>query len=365
MIITQHRIFATRARIPTVLGIFGLAAIGGLALGPLNPPSGAVVSTNKTLAEVEPRIAVNTTNTPGDGNSRIKITQPGSYYLTSNITGVAGKHGIEIASSGVTLDLNGFDLVGVPAMGNFDGVIVTESNLTNITILNGSVRDWGGDGVDFGSASDIINCRVEGVLASGNAGIGISIGIGSTITKCSAYANGDIGISTSVGCTISNCTAYQNTSHGISCSQGATITDCTAYSNTDSGIFCGSGGTIAGCTTRLNQASGIQCGTGFVIRGNTCSANGIVNGSGIRVTGIDNRIEGNTCTVSRRGIEVSSIGNFIIRNTCSANVTNWDIAANNVCGPIIDRTVPASAAILGNSGPSSLGTTDPNSNFTY
>jgi len=57
--------------------------------GDLNPPPGPVASTMKTLSEVEPRIAVNSINTPGDADSLFKITQPGSYYLTGNITGVA------------------------------------------------------------------------------------------------------------------------------------------------------------------------------------------------------------------------------------------------------------------------------------
>ena len=43
-----------------------------------------------------------------------KITQPGSYYLTSNVTGVAGKAGIEVTAPNVTIDLRGFELLGVP-----------------------------------------------------------------------------------------------------------------------------------------------------------------------------------------------------------------------------------------------------------
>jgi len=69
-----------------------VAATGGTAsAGDLNPPPGPVAPTMKSLSEVEPRIAINATNTPGDADSLFKITQPGSYYLTGNITGVAGK----------------------------------------------------------------------------------------------------------------------------------------------------------------------------------------------------------------------------------------------------------------------------------
>ncbi len=77
------------------------------AQGPLTPP-GAPAPTMTTLDQVEPRITVNATNTPGDADSLYKITQPGSYYLSGNLTGVSSKIGIEIATNNVTLDLMGF-----------------------------------------------------------------------------------------------------------------------------------------------------------------------------------------------------------------------------------------------------------------
>lgn len=43
-----------------------LVAVAGFAIaGPLTPPVGGVGSTMKTLTEVEPRFAINGTNTPG------------------------------------------------------------------------------------------------------------------------------------------------------------------------------------------------------------------------------------------------------------------------------------------------------------
>src|SRR6187397_3128637 len=102
---------STRRRITSV-GPVLIAAVVGTVLwvnaGDLNPPAGPVGSTMKNLSDVEPRIAVNATNTPGDADSVFKITQSGSYYLAGNITGVSAKYGVEIAASGVTLDLNGF-----------------------------------------------------------------------------------------------------------------------------------------------------------------------------------------------------------------------------------------------------------------
>jgi hypothetical protein len=66
----------------------------------------------KTLDEVEARIIVNASSTPGDVTNSFIIKAAGSYYLTGSITGVAGKHGISIQANDVTLDLNGFALIG-------------------------------------------------------------------------------------------------------------------------------------------------------------------------------------------------------------------------------------------------------------
>ena len=416
-----------RTRIITATALTLIAA-GLLFAGPLNPPAGPITSTNKTLTEVEPRIAINLTNTPGDADSLFKITQRGSYYLSGNISGVAGKHGIEIAASGVTIDLMGFDLSGVPAMGAFDGVSATVNVLTNITIRNGSVRGWGGDGVDLGN-NVAINSAVIDVRASNNTGNGILTGSFSTITGCTASVNTVNGISTSFGCTISNCTASQNTGNGILTGSGCTITGCSAYNNTfngivtstgcvisnctavdniGSGILTGIGCTITGCTANNNTGNGISTGIACTITGcsayfnigngifsssgctisnntassnrlngirvsiqcvvlaNACSFNGNGgDGAGIHAIGSDNRIEGNNCVNADRGIDVDVAGNIIIKNTCASNTIDWTIVANNVVGPILDRRAPASAAINGFSAPSSLGSTDPNANFSY
>jgi hypothetical protein len=55
----------------------------------------------------------------------------------------------------------------------------------------------------------------------------------------------------------------------------------------------------------------------------------------------------------------------IVSNSAKQNTTNYDIAANNVFGAIVDRTAPASAAVSGNSAASSVGTTDSWANISY
>src|SRR4051812_29531058 len=112
-----------------------------LAQGSLTPP-GLPAPLFKTLQQVEPRTEINATNTPGDASSIFRITAPGSYYLSGNITGVSPKGGIVIASNDVTVDLNGFAVIGVT--GSSSGIRTDTSFSTRgVTIRNGSVRSWG------------------------------------------------------------------------------------------------------------------------------------------------------------------------------------------------------------------------------
>jgi hypothetical protein len=409
----------------TYATLIGLLALPLLALaGPLDPPAGPIAPTPGP----EPRTAISSTNTPGDADSLYKITQPGSYYLTGNITGVVGKHGIEIAASGVTLDLNGFDMSGVAAMGAFDGITVSTIGLTNITILNGSVRSWGDEGVDLNSVAVSI-CRIEGVSARGNAGNGIISGSSSSVTDCTANSNGGNGISTGITSHLTNCSASNNTSNGINASISCTLTGCSASTNVGFGIVVGNGGTasncsaydnagfgisvglsstaincsaysnagggffvstgssltncsaysnsghgivaafasIIGCTARSNYLDGIQVSSSCIVRGNISALNGIntTTGANIHATGNDNRIEENNCLSADFGIKVDGAGNFIVRNSGTGSTVEWEMVANNVVGPILDRRSPSSAAVSGYSYAGSLGTTDPNANFSY
>jgi hypothetical protein len=92
----------------------------------------------KTLGQIEARTIVNATNTPVNANNTFIISAPGSYYLTGNITGAPGKHGISIQADDVILDLNGFLLVSGGA-GALRGVDVPAAQ-KNLALRNGTVR---------------------------------------------------------------------------------------------------------------------------------------------------------------------------------------------------------------------------------
>lgn len=342
-----------------VFSVLGLCVCAAASAGPLNPPAGPVAPTPGP----EPRIAINETNTPGNADSLFKITQRGSYYLTGNVIGEAAKHGIEIAAAGVTVDLNGFELIGVP--GSLDGVTVTVNGLNSISIHNGSVRNWGGDGVDLGT-QNTLNSLFTQVRSSSNAGRGFSIGQGSVIRDCVSHNNSGTGIEINAASVAAQCSAYGNGDDGIDAGAGSTVVNCVAFSNNDDGIVASLGCTIRDCTVRFSGGDGIQASSQCLIIGNNCtfSGNDGGNGAGIRITGNDNRIEANHCTQADRGIDIDATGNLIIRNTCAGNTTNWDIVAGNSVAPIVSA-VDNLSAITGNTYGGGLGSTDPNANFTF
>lgn len=354
-----------------LLGAAGLAGIAALAstrakAGPLNPPAGPVASTGKTLTEVEPRTAVNAANTPGTSECIFRISQPGSYYLTGNITGVAGRRGIEIVASGVTLDLNGFSIQGVPGSG--EGVLVMQPFASNITLRNGHVSGWAHAGVNFQGANTT-NCRIENITATGN-GVGIMVFTHTVVTGCIAGENTGEGFSALAYATFDRCTARGNTGIGFAAGNAARITDCTAYENGGHGVWSFSLGHVTGCSCLNNTGDGIFINDRNRVVGNYLFGNGFgaASGAGIHAgpTGVGaNHIEGNTSIANDRGYHIESIHNLLIRNTAGDNTTrNWEIAANN-SGLVIFAVL--GPAVSGNSGGFSLASAsyDPNANFTY
>src|SRR5436309_2726219 len=118
-----------------------IATVIWVNAGSLTPPVGPVAPTMKTLVEVEPRTPI-----AQPGSFPIVISQPGSYYLTGNIIGAANFDDIRIDVSGVTIGLNGFELVGSGANGN--GIAVPAA-ISNVTVRNGVARGWPGRGLDL------------------------------------------------------------------------------------------------------------------------------------------------------------------------------------------------------------------------
>lgn len=416
-----------------ILFTVSLAAAAACLAGPLNPPAGPIASTHKTLTEVEPRTILNTTNTPGDADSTLRISVGGSYKVAGNLSTSAGRSVIEIDADNVTLDLNGY-----PVRGNTgNDAIRVVAGRSRVTIRNGTVFASGGAGINASGAAHV---RIENVSVTNCTGDGVSVGnhgmvIGVTVDTCA------VGILAGEDCVIAGCTVQGNTVHGIDAGQGGTVRDCTAVGNTQRGIYHRGRGSIAssharsngqegirgenattvenctssentgrgfyltlnanirGCSTWQNGADGIVVGnhsivsrcnstnnTGVgiqatsassvldcvassntldgirvfgesIVARNNCSFNGFstANGSGIRVSTDNNRVEDNNCSHNApHGIHVDAANNLIIRNTCTNSTgANYNIVASNAVGTI---TNVAGAAIT---------TTNPFANFEY
>src|SRR5580658_9358313 len=99
----MKKLFASLALAAALVSLL-ISTQSVLAQGSLTPP-GAPAPTMKTLSQVEPRTIVAAANTPGDSGDTFIISQSGSYYLTTNMTGVSDQDCIEITANNVTLDL--------------------------------------------------------------------------------------------------------------------------------------------------------------------------------------------------------------------------------------------------------------------
>ncbi len=321
-----------------------LAGLGGLLFaGPLDPPPGPVAPTFKTLSDVEPRTAINAVNTPGDATATCRITAPGSYYLSGNLTGQVGKNGIVIASAGVTIDLGGFELAGVP--GSLSGIFA-EANADNVALKGGTVRSWGTTGINLSNSRGIC---MENLFVQLNTGKGIRIGGSFSLRGCVSHSNGDDGFFTGSDGVVRDCIAYNNQVDGFQAANNVTISACTFRSNRGRGLDVISNGCVKDCVVSDNDLDGIAVGNDCRVADNQCTGNGLAGtGAGVRVSGSDNRIEGNNCSDADFGIQIVSTGNVIIRNTCSGNTTNFNVGGGNFWGTVVTTEAAMNAAVNSN-----------------
>jgi len=366
-------------------GSIVLMCVPGALAGDLNPPSGAIAPSMKDLDDVEPRTAIR--NAPGLA-SPVVISAPGSYYLAENIQGIGSQHGIEITTSNVTLDLNGFHVIGAE-IGSLDGVHIG-ANLENTTIKNGTIRGFAGMGINGGTAiaSELRSVRVAdnlgtgvflgralvvGCIAEDNDDDGFVVGVGSTVTACTSALNGQHGFSIGQGCSIQDCSARENNNDGIIVGAYSSATNCSASQNGTLGFRLISGCTVTGCTAALNGSHGFQvqsfslgasiinctargnAGSGIYLRdecvatGNTCHANTV---DGIFATGIQNRIDSNACAENGDdGIDLDGCSNLVVRNSLSGN------GGSAIEGPMCDPSFANRFGTL-NTNPATAGPWD-------
>lgn len=388
-----------------------LVALSSVASGgPLSPPNGAVQPSGKTLVEVEPRRAINATNTPGNANADFRIVNSGSYYLTQNETIQANNHVIEIAASDVTVDLNGFTVVGPIGVG---------AVVSNVTIRNGTVSALGG-GVGFiglrqggnggdlstienvtirnasttvvnvGENSTLKNVRVRG--AAGTLGGFIVAGARSTLTDVLVENPQTLGST----CVTAGATSMLRNVvtlgglQGISAGANSVLQDCRvsqAQGATGAGIVLGGGCIASNCVSLNNQGKGFDLanlcrltnceasenlGGGFVdsnansVTLTNCLADGNLNEPGIVAGGFASIVGGTVRGSSFGGISLGSgarIDGMAVVNTSggpaisisSGNIVNCQVVNSSAGGIVAGARSFVQRTTVNNGGQPGIG----------
>ncbi len=312
-------------RLTTIALVF--CSTGIVFAGDLEPP-GPPGATMKTLNAVEPRTPIHTLGSSATG--LYVITQPGSYYLAQNIYGVNAKNGIEITVNNVTIDLMGFSLIGVA--GSLDGIMGTGLS-DAVTVRNGTVKEWGGSGVNLPFTYDF---RADDLVVSDCGWVGLSCGGG--IIENSQFLGNEYGIFIDSGSLI-NCRAIGNTEIGVSVASanGSIRNVVSSYNGFGFSQGAGGGWVIESSSFNSNDTGGISvCGSN-IIRNNTVRYNNAdtQNAVGIYLRCGGNLVDGNLVYGNDIGIKaLSNGGEVVIRNSLANNTTAIDASTGNDFAPL-------------------------------
>jgi hypothetical protein len=244
-----------------------IALAGLLWIAPAAFAGDGVIEINQAAAEAG---VVTSGDSPG---FPVTINELGSYRLTGNLE-PGSATAIEVTVADVTLDLNGFTIVGSGA-GAGHGV-VAELAVQRVTVTNGSVGSMGGRGVWlFGPGS-----RVRDVKAFDNGSWGIQMGEQALVENSVASGNGSGGILVSEGGIVRGSTADDNDDDGIVGGHACLIVDSTATRNGGDGISGITGCLYKGNTSRMNQDFGLRAtgASGYTQNVFTANIDGDVSG---------------------------------------------------------------------------------------
>ncbi len=292
--------------------------------------------------------SVTVVQSQSNGDTRIVITSlpfiaefAGSYIFASNLTHTTTDPGscITINADNVTIDLNGFSLIGSGQTAGCDCHGISTGGKSNIKILNGTISDFAGNGI-YDLSPNANGVSIQNITTASNGGHGIFLnGNSHTVTKSvvynnltggvfvqnsskiltnTVYSNTGPGITTENGATILTNTVYANTGAGISTINGSTLNQNTVYQNTGNGIIVNDGCTLSSNTVYENTGDGIVCNNGSTLTNNTVHNN---TGTGI-VSLIAAKVKGNTCYLNGDSGIVAGAGSMVSDNIVNGNNTN-------------------------------------------
>lgn len=285
------------------LGAVPFSVLGQGAL----TPSGAPAPLFKSLNEIQPR-------TPVAGGVAATISQPGSYYLTGNIT-VGSGNGITITANHVSLDLNGFTISSTANPPSGTGILLA-SSLTNISICNGFIfgmvtnngaAAYGGKGFANGvsyTGSQPVDACVSDLSVSGVTGYGINL-------------NSNVGYNT--GNTVESCLVNNCGGFGILADK---VFDCSADVGTASAVF-------SGTASRTRGVSYSSEGVHAALTAENCS------GQSTSFYGMDVGVAAINCyaqSSTSYGLQCNATANTCYGQTATGSAGISTGAANNCYG---------------------------------
>jgi hypothetical protein len=296
-------------------------------LTPSGPPTDPTTAM-KSLNQVEARTIID--------SLPFTISQPGSYYLTSNLEFTAASgDAITVNASNVTIDLNGFTLSstavvtgsGIFIGASVTGVAVTNGAIVGTTTVNPAIPSSSPGGFDFGVNGSALSssCRFTKLVIKGCRSDGLHSPGYSMIEEVTLRDNGGYGVA-AVRCSVSRCVANSNASDGIANVLGV-VTDSTTSNNGGNGIYAG---TVQNVFSELNGTTGIYAQT---ISNSTSRQNGGVGISGECVS---------NCVATNNGNHGISAPDGVVTGCKASSNGSFGISAAN--------GVVTSCLVRGNSG---------------
>jgi hypothetical protein len=207
-----------------------------------------------------------------DSCATLEAQSNSSFVLVNNIFS-SGQDCLVVNSSNITINLNGFSIVG---SGSGTGIVAT-SPVEGVTVRNGFVKGFA-LGISLGGPGNL----VEEVHVDNNTDTGMFLGTNSLVYHVIAQGNFNNGIIVTTAGTIKDSVLRFNgdnpTSVGLSAGPGSTVTGNTISGSIGTGLFASLGSTVIG-----NSVSDSNPGVGMSIlcpsnvKNNTATANTSAN----------------------------------------------------------------------------------------
>ncbi len=238
-----------------------IAALGGEAVA-----SDGEIEISQTIALAG---GVNDSLVADPAGFPVRITQPGSYRLTSDLAiTVVTNDGIVIADGvdDVTIDLGGFTIRGVSGVnvgpptwtctgGGGGGVGSGIQGIgNNIMVRNGRIRNMGDEGIKVTGPG----ARVERMQLHANCGDGIVLGSAAFVDASQVRAHRFRGIWVGSDSLVSNSIALNNQGFGVEAGPGSIVLNNAASLNGSSGFSLGLGTNAIGNVANQNIGFGFS-----------------------------------------------------------------------------------------------------------